>query len=168
METDSFILVGKVQKPHGRKGELIVHWLHPGIIPDKPLRKLWLGDDPDHLNDWDIVGLKSISDHAILQLKKVNSREQAEYLQGIGIYMPIDFNQRTASLAVEGFQVVDHRNGKILGTIESIDMQSPQLRYLVRTGQGQYSVPAVPEMIARVDREMRQIRIHHIEGLLPE
>jgi len=168
METDSFILIGKVQKPHGCKGELIVTWLHSSFIIDRSLRKVWLGDEPSHLHDWDVDYIRPDSDRAILQLKKVNSREQAEYLQGIGVYLPIESDERAATLAVQGFQVIDHQTGKVLGTVEKIDTESPQARYWIQTHQGQFSVPAVPEIIADIDRENRQLKIRNIEGLLPE
>jgi len=165
MGKETLIPVGTVSKSRGLKGELIVTLTHSDIQVDKGFDKVWLGDSSNHLHPWQIDYLNVSDNRAILKLKKVNSRQEAEYLQGIQVYLPAECRLNSELLALIGFRIKLLPSDEIRGEVTAIDLSGLQPLMIVTVDSQEYAVPAVDEFLEEIDRERKIIGLKVIEGL---
>ena len=101
-------------------------------------------------------GITDIEQAARLKNRTVYADREDLYLEE-GSYFLAD---------IIGLPVIDAENGKIYGKIESVNTNTPQLLYEVKTESGEIKLlPAVDAFIKEVDLE-KGIFVTPIEGLL--
>jgi len=157
--------LGFIQKSRGLKGELLVSLNSANIEFEKRIRTVWLGDDPDHLHPWNVESLRLQGGSALLKLKDVNSREEADYLKGIAVFVSTDDICDDAPLQLIGYSVYSVSDNRLIGEITDIDLNGPQQRLIVSAENGEIIIPFVDEFIKHVDDEKKQIRVFLIDGL---
>lgn len=175
VETDSLLLVGRVSRAHGVRGEV-------KVVPET--------DDPARFNDLRIVyvGTSAASARAmqvetvrlqptkrgtiiILKLEGIDSREQVEALRRSDVFarendLPALADDEIYIHDLIGLQVVTDE-GEPIGTVEEV-MTVPAQEILVvsRKGKEAVMIPAVDEFVLELDLEERRIVVRPIEGLL--
>ena len=109
-------------------------------------------------------------DTVIMTFEGITDIEQAARLKNRVVYADRDdlyLEEGSYFLAdIIGLPVIDAENGKIYGKIESVNTNTPQLLYEVKTESGEIKLlPAVDAFIKEVDLE-KGIFVTPIEGLL--
>ena len=162
-------LIGIIVKPQGIKGEVKVKPVSP---------------DPDRFYDLEKVniGLKKIQTYSIenirisnsfvfLKLAQIDSRNDAELLRGKEILISedqlIDLDEGEYFVHdLIGCQIISE-DGLIIGEISDIIQNSSNDIYLVKNQKGhEYLIPAIADVIQKVDIQAKQITIHVLDGLL--
>ncbi len=164
--------IGRIVRPHGVRGELKVapETDRPEIYLD--LQAVLVGSDNESAVSFDILSANVVpSRHgvtAIVQLKTVSSRNEAEALVGRLVFardadLPGLADDEFYYNDVIGLPAVD-QHGVLLGTIKDI-LEAPAQDKLVisRSGRADVLVPLVPAFIGSVSGD--QVVIHTIEGL---
>jgi 16S rRNA processing protein RimM len=168
-----YAVVGRVRKPHGLHGELVVD-----LFSDEPEavfaagRRLSLGNADavpggvDHL----VARGRPFKDTWLVTLAGIADRNAAESLRGAHLLVPLDELTPLADDEVfihdlPGMKVV-HVNGTAVGSVDQVTTLPHGLLLEVRTPVGVSSVPFVEPIVVSVDREARTITIDPPEGLL--
>ncbi|MBN2601837.1 MAG: 16S rRNA processing protein RimM [Candidatus Marinimicrobia bacterium] len=161
----SKIPLGFVQKSHGLKGELLISLNSANIEFEKRIRTVWLGDDPDHLHPWNIEYLRLQGSNAFLKLKDVNSREEADYLKGVTVFISADDIIDDTPVRFIGYTVYTESENRYIGKVADVDLNEIQQRLIVKTDRAEIIIPFVDEFIKNIDDEKKLVRVNLIDGL---
>jgi 16S rRNA processing protein RimM len=157
--------LGFVKKSRGLKGELLISLISSNIEFEKRLRTVWLGDSSNHLHPWKVEYLHIQGSSAFLKLNDVNSREEADYLRGINIFIPDSWITYDSPVQFIGYQVYSEPDHEYIGEVQEVDNSDPQKRLIVKTESGEIIIPLVDEFIRLIDTRKRQIQVILIDGL---
>ena len=164
------VIVGTVRRTRGLRGELVVesHSDLPGRF--EQLSKVYLvteaGERP--------VTIRSVREQSQaevwIKLDEIRDREEAMALRGATL--EIDETERPAPPSgayyydqLEGLKVVDLA-GRFLGTVSHVIPRGAQDLYAVTTESGEVLVPAVSEIVKKVDLEAGLLVLDPPAGLL--
>ncbi len=165
-----FLAVGKLHRPHGVRGEIIMD-----VLTDFPERlqvgiTLYVG--PDHRP----LRLRSHRQHAagmLVAFDGYNTPEKAGELRNHYVYVttadvpPLPEGEYYHHQLI-GLKVVDEV-GKVLGKVTEILATGANDVYIVRPEIGtEILIPAVDEYILDTDLERGELRVHVAPGLLPD
>jgi len=157
--------LGFVQKSRGLKGELLISLDSANIEFEKRIRTVWLGDDPNLSHPWNVESLRLQGSNAFLKLKDVNSREEADYLKGVTVFVLADDIVDDTPIRYIGFTVYTESENRYIGEITDIDLNEVQQRLIVKTENAEIIIPFVDEFIKHIDTEKKQVWVDLIDGL---
>lgn len=170
-DQDNFVLVGKVAKPHGIKGELKI-FPYSGQPEDFTFFKeiFLFNRDKSEGKNFTVTRSRGQGKFAILKLDGIEGRDSSELLSGQEVWAskemlpPLEDDEFYWHEMV-GLQVVTDA-GRHLGTVTSLFASGAQ-DILVITGTGQeYLIPAQNEFIVTVDNETNTLVVSPPAGLL--
>jgi len=165
------ITIGRVQKPHGVKGELKIELLtdHPDRFAS--LSRVFLTSPRGEERQCTVAAVRSGRDgKPLLLLTGYDSPEKARELNGWLVQIP----EEEAVPLPEGqyywFELigmeVESESGERLGRIVDIFPTGSNDVYVMQAGQREIYLPATKEVIRQVDRTAKRMVIHVMEGLL--
>ena len=165
-------MVGRVAKPHGVHGDLLVD-----IITDFPERledgvRIGVGDDESRLEFYDTHRVRYHKGRWLLSIKGIRDRAAVEGLRGKYLFLP----EQSLEQLPEGYYYEHHLvglvcrgdNGTVYGEVAGVDPGIGQTRLLVRRGRREYLVPFVPEIVRSVDLEGGFVLLDPPPGLLDD
>lgn len=156
--------LGFIKKSRGLKGELLIALNSTDIEFEKRIRIVWLGDDPGHLHPWDVEYLRLQGNNALLKLNDINSREEAEYLKNIKVFITQTDVIVKGPIQLIGYAAYSDDN-RYLGDVVDVHLGDIQQRLVISDGEKEIILPFVDEFITDVDTQNRQIRVFLPEGL---
>jgi 16S rRNA processing protein RimM len=164
------ISIGKVQKPHGVKGELKIELLtdHPGRF--SALERVFLASPRGEVRQCTVSTVRYRNGKPFLLLAGYDSPEKARELNGWLVQVP----EEEAVPLPEGqyywFELigmeVESEAGERLGRIVDIFPTGSNDVYVMQAGKREIYLPATKEVIRQVDRKARRMVIRVLEGLL--
>jgi 16S rRNA processing protein RimM len=167
-----WLVVGRVVKPHGVHGDLVVD-----IITDFPERladgtEFGVGGDETPETYHEVHRVRFHKRRWLLSVDGLRDRDAAEGWRGRFLFLPA---QRLDELP-EGFFYehdlvgLECRSplGDDLGEVRGIDRGPGQQRLVVRRGRREFLVPYVPEIVTEVDLEQGTVTIDAPPGLLDD
>ncbi len=170
MESEGFFYLGKILKPFGSKGHVLV--LLDVDDPGKyeTLESLFVEISGDRIPFF-IESFELKEDRkALVKFEDVTSPEEAEPLTGKELYLPMPVLEPLKGRQfyyheIEGFRVIDEVHGE-LGILDSI-MEMP-LNSLLRIlkGNKEILVPLQDEILKKIDRRKKILHIRAPEGLI--
>jgi len=159
--------LGSILKSHGLKGTVLLKCSSLKIELKKVPRVLWLGENAQVARPWIVDHLQMSTKNVYLKLREINSREEADYLSGLTVFVQEESEPNQTPFNFVGYRVRVVDSSTDLGIIESIDETGPQALYVVQSAKESYLVPAVAELIERIDHNHRTVIFKEIEGLFP-
>lgn len=164
------ISIGKVQKPHGVKGELKIELLtdHPDRFSS--LTRVFLASPRGEVRECAVSAVRYQDGKPLLHLGGYDSPEKARELNGWLVQIP----EEEAVPLPEGryywFELigmeVESEDGERLGRIVDIFPTGSNDVYVVQAGRREIYLPATKEVIRQVDCKAKRMVIHVLEGLL--
>jgi 16S rRNA processing protein RimM len=174
VEYPDYFLFGKVIRAHGIKGELRIYLDVDDITyyQDLALNQLWFPEKGNILRPMELEAIQFIPNvnEAIIQLKNIHSRTDAERWCGKSFYLPDDLLPELDDddfyyHDIIGFHVKDHLLGE-LGTLDNF-MEMPAQDLLVVSYQDrELLIPVVDAFIAEVNFDTRTVHTSLPEGYL--
>lgn len=167
--TDKYILLGKVVKAHGIKGELkLVAFSGEAESITRYSRLTLISPENTISPDVNVLNTRIGNKEVIARLEGINDRNHAEELVGCGILvlkkdLPDLGGDRFYLYELEGLSVKT-TDGNIIGTVEAFFDNGVQDIIVVRDGKVEYLIPLIPGMI--VSRDKSSITIAPPPGLL--
>lgn len=173
--------VGRVRRPHGVRGELVVEAFTdepdaifaPGrrLFQGTPEGELWLDPRARTPRELRVTALRPMMHGWLVTLDVVTDRTEAERWNGRHLMVPVDELSEPDAGAVfahelVGMRLLDADTGDELGEVIEF-YELPQGLLLEFRGKlGVASLPFVDEFVDEVDREGRTIRVRFPDGLL--
>lgn len=173
--------VGRVRRPHGVRGELVVESLtdEPDAIL-APGRRVFQGTHEGGLfvdprtqqpRSLTVTGLRPFKDGFLVTFDIIGDRTEAEKWNGRHLMVPVEELSAPDDGAVfvhelVGMHVIDDATDSPLGEVLEFYELPQGLLLEIRTPTGLASVPFIDEFVRDVDRGGRTIRVTLPDGLL--
>jgi 16S rRNA processing protein RimM len=168
---DSLVLVGRVARAHGNKGQVIVN-----LETDFPEERFRIGQtvftraSGQEPREQRIVAARFQQGRPIIALEGVDSMNDAEALAGAELRVP----EGTLSRLPEGSYYhheligceVHRENGTVIGTVKGIEGPTNGSTLVVDGRHGEVLIPLASEICVSIDPKHRVIVIEPPEGLI--
>jgi 16S rRNA processing protein RimM len=170
-DAPALVVVGRVVKPHGVRGEMRVE--PETDFPDRllGLRDAYLirGGRPVPVS---VETVRQTADAVLVKLAGITSPEEAAAWRGALLAVP----REAAAVPPEGrffvFDVIGMavvmESGEPLGTVEEIIRTPGNDVFVVRGLRGEVLVPAIASVVLAVDTTTKRIVIRPLPGLLDD
>lgn len=174
-ERDDLVIVGRVRRPHGIRGELLIEVItdEPDAVYASGRRVLAdpLANEPrDDRLSLTIEHSRPFKEGLLVTFREIPDRTTAERWNGRYLMVPGDELSPPAEGEVYVHELpgmsVELVSGEVVGTVADV-FEVPQglLLEVAREG-GKVLVPFADDIVIEVDRERRLVRIDPPEGLL--
>jgi 16S rRNA processing protein RimM len=166
----TFVAAGRVVRPHGLRGDLLVASVSELIRSLQPGSPVFLGPDREAAQ---VASCRLHGTRWLLRLEACHDRDRAERWRGAEVAVRVDDLPPLPEgeyfyWQILGLQVVTEE-GRVLGTVEEIIETGANDVYIVRApDQPEILLPAIQSVVRQVDLAAGQIRVHLLPGLLAE
>jgi len=158
--------IGRITKTRGLSGELIITLLSSKIEIGKNLSEVWLGADPERLQSWTIDSWRSENDRVYLKLRNVKTRDEADFLKGLDLFIDSEYCSGIECLRWMNFEVYVTGSKEKLGIVTDFDLFEPQPRLLVNIKNKVVMIPLVDAFIEKVDESEKIVFVRDVDGLI--
>jgi 16S rRNA processing protein RimM len=167
MQPPRYLIIGRVLKPLGVRGELKVEILTEFPERFASLRQVFLGDDA---KSFLVESARVQGDYARLKLAGIDTPEAAATLRHLFVYVareeavPLPPNRvylyQTLGLRVKTTQ------GVVLGkVVDVLDTRANDV-YIVRNSTREILLPAIPQVVKEINLERGEMIVELMEGLV--
>jgi len=169
-EEAEYLLVGRVVKPHGLRGEVLIR-----VLSDNPDRfaggaELLWGPNLDSAEPITVVSSRDHKGALLVFFEGIHSLEEAEPLRERLLFVDVsevdDLEDEDAFWEHEviGLDVL-HADGRVLGKVAEVYSRPAQDLWSVETPTGEVLFPAAKELVVSVDLDGGKVVIDPPEGL---
>lgn len=165
-----YLVVGKLRRPHGVKGELLME-----IVTDFPDRltegrHVFIGEK--HLPAT-IVGRRQHHQGLIVKFQEVDSPEAAAAFRNRSVSVHTSDRPRLPDGYYYHYELVGCsvvlEDGRLLGVLAEVLQTGANDVYVVRQENGhELLLPAIPSVILDIDLPKQRLRVRPLEGLLED
>ena len=162
-----YLVIGRVVRPWGTRGEVKVE-----IITDFPerfalLRKIYLGTEAVPFT---VESARLHKGAAILKLEGCRDRTAAEKLRGQWVQIPIE-----EAMPLEEDEYYEHQiiglavwtaQGEYLGKVKEIIFTGSNDVYVVRGQRREVLIPAIEDVVLEIDLDQGRMVVELMEGLI--
>ncbi|MFY9588406.1 MAG: ribosome maturation factor RimM [Actinomycetota bacterium] len=169
-EAPARLVVGRIVKPHGLRGEMVVEVLSDAPERFAPGGRIDAGDPDGARRTLTVRATRNDRGRSLVTFEEVTDRDAAEALRGALLSIaredavPLE-DGMYYEWQLEGLTVADE-DGRTVGTFVRVLEGGGGDLWVVDTGEKEVLVPAVEEFVRRVDLEGGRIVLHVIPGLL--
>lgn len=170
LSSEKLLLVGKVIRPHGIKG-LIRVWsyarraesfLHSGSV--------FFELDQQAPVECRVLEVRPYKNIFLMTVKGLDSYEKANKYRGAKIFVRKDHLKQNKDDEYYWFELIDLDvyldNGEYLGILEEIIPTGSNDVYVVKRNKSEFLIPAIDEVIKKIDINNNKMIISAMEGLL--
>jgi 16S rRNA processing protein RimM len=166
MESD-FLLMGKLGKPHGLRGQVKFHSYGSSHESFFPGRTVYLSRDLE-MNGRVINEVKFQARSLLLKFEGVDNRDQAQGLCDYSLYFHKNDLQPLPEgeyywCQLIGCRVYNEHNG-FLGVMEGVFPTTGHDIWVIRDGVKEMLLPAVDDFILSVNQTQKVIRVRELDG----
>ena len=173
MAPEDLVVVGRLARPHGLRGEMSVE-----VLTDFPerfvpgLAVVAAGPSGDRRRELVLASVRPAGERLLVSFEGVSSRTEADVLRGLDIAVPKGSEvPRPEGFVyhcdVEGCRAVD-RSGRVLGVVAALDEVGGRPLLTLRTPAGERDVPFVEPIVVSVDVGRKLVVLDPPAGLLDE
>ncbi len=174
MPEPRYLVIGRVLRPHGVRGELRVEVLTG--FPEQVGRHKQLyfarSGSPDEAEGHPVEYVRQHGHVLLLKLRGFDDRDAADGMRGLLVEVPREDAVPLADGELYQYQVVGLRvetdDGKWLGQLIEVIETGANDVYVVVGPFGEVLIPAIAEVVLEVDLAQRRMRVHLLPGLLGE
>ena len=170
MAPEDLVVIGRLARPHGLRGEMSVE-----VLSDFPERFVpglaVVGvDAAGKRRSLVVSGVRPNGERLLMTFQGVSSRTEADGLRGLDIAVPEGSEvPRPAGFVyhfdLEGCRAVD-RSGRELGLVTGLEEVGGRSLLTLRTPAGEREVPFVEPIVVSVDLDRRLVVLDPPAGLL--
>lgn len=162
-----FLAVGRVLRPHGVRGELLVEVAPDSVALFAPRRNVYLG--PRHRR-FEVRWLRPHRRQYLLALERCVDRKAAERWRGVEIHVRLSELEPLPPGVFYDWQLIGLEvrsvSGEALGRLVEILRTGANDVYLVRGGSGdEILLPAIDSVVLDIDLEAGRMRVQLPPGL---
>jgi 16S rRNA processing protein RimM len=162
-----WVSIGRIGRPKGLRGEVRVQVYNPASRLLEETRSVAAGYDTKTLRPLSVAKFAREPKSAVVAFEGVSTREGAEKLTGQEIYVRrSDLPKLGAGeyycCDLVGFQVV-LESGRVVGNLRNVLATASNDIYEIDAEEGEVLLPAIPNVVIRVDLEERKIVVRFPE-----
>jgi 16S rRNA processing protein RimM len=170
MNKDDFYYLGKISKPFGSKGQVVVFLDVDDPLKYTKLESVYLDLDGEWVPFLVISVELQSGQKTLFRFEDVDSAQDAAAYTGREMYLPLDKlpplkGKKFYYHEVKGFSVIDTIHGNIGFLIQVMDLPRQSLLQ-IKSDDKEILVPLVDEVILKVDRKKQELHIRAPEGLI--
>ncbi len=161
-----FLAIGRVQRPHGVRGELLLETLTDFPEHLAEVETVYLGDEAVP------YALEHVRFHRrqlLIQIADCADRDRADTYRGQLVQIRVEQAAPPPPGAYYFHQVIGlsviTETGEALGTVVEIIETGANDVYVVRGETGEILLPAIKSVILTIDLETKLMTVHLLEGL---
>jgi 16S rRNA processing protein RimM len=161
---ESRIVIGRVSRPHGTKGEIRIEYFNPEDPPFfSRYQMIFLQGESGSLQPYRPLAVRSHKRFVVALLEGIRTRAEAEQLRGKKVLvdaaeLPSLDTDEYYWHEILGMRVVTEEGGKV-GTITEIFPTGSNDVYVVQEGGRETLIPALKEVIISIDKKTRTMVI---------
>jgi len=163
-----YLAVGKLRRPHGVRGEILMDVLTDFPERLQPGLQVYVGESRQ---PWLLHGCRKSSRALLVSFKEVTNPEEASKLRNELLYVRADEIPALPEgeyyhHQILGMSVVND-TGLLLGKVVEILETGANDVCVVRPESGpEILIPLVDEFVLQIDLEVHQIRVHLLDGMI--
>jgi 16S rRNA processing protein RimM len=167
------IVIGKVSRPHGVKGEISIEYFNP----EDPrffsqYQMLYIQGDQGSPRPYRPIKVRPHKNCILARLEGIRNKEEAETLRGnLVLVDPAELPSLEEDeyywRDILGMQVVTEQ-GSDVGKVTAILRTGSNDVYVVKKGRKESLIPAIKDVIVAVEKDTRTMVIRPLKGLLEE
>ncbi len=169
-----FLIVGRIRKPHGVRGDLKV-----AVQSDDPdrffdLERVFVSANPkdNAPSEMRVTSVRFHGNDAVLTFDGLTSREAAAQYNSAWLFVAVEDAVALEDGEIYTFQMVGlavkATDGREIGVVESV-LETGANDVIVAKGPfGEVLIPDIPQVVLAVDLESKQMTVELLEGLLPD
>lgn len=170
MNKEQLLLVGKVVGVHGIRGEVKI--LPYGDCDKKPWKELLLSKQGHNTITCEVADSRPHKGVILASLKGYDNRDAAGELVGFDVFvdkasLPLLPEGEYYHFQLQGMEVITDDGGAI-GIITGIFSTGSNDVYVVKGANGEVLIPAVSNVILKIDVKAGKMVVHLLEGLMPK
>ncbi|MEG1705596.1 MAG: ribosome maturation factor RimM [Clostridia bacterium] len=166
-----FLKIGQIVNTHGIKGEVKIYPYTDDIIKLAKIKKIYL--DPEFKLEYLITGSKIIKNMLVFKLSGIDDIEQTKTLMQQFVYIPKEKIKEENLYYVEDLinldvYVVENdiSSSKFLGKLTYVWNNSANDVYEIKTENNIIYIPAIKDVILKIDLENKKMYVKIMEGLI--
>jgi 16S rRNA processing protein RimM len=169
-----FLTIGVFSRPHGVRGELRLRPLtaFPDRIQD--LKSIYVGrdqQDDTSLRLYDVTRARRDRGEWLISLAGIEDRDAADRFRGSYVLVTLEDAVPLAEDEIYLFQVIGlsvyTEEGLALGRVAEVIETGANDVYVVRGPLGEVLIPAIDQVVLKIDPDADQMIIRPLPGLLP-
>jgi 16S rRNA processing protein RimM len=166
----NYFKIGQIVNTHGIKGEIKINPYTDDIVKLSRAKSIYF--ESDLTTKVQVEYSKIISSFVIFKLKGIDTPEEASKLKQKYIYIERNENEKLEEDTyyiddLIGLQVISIDNNSVIGTISYIFNTGANDIYEVKLNDGKNAyLPAIKDVIKKVDIEDKKVYVKLMEGLL--
>lgn len=166
-EFPAFLAVGKIRRPHGLRGEVLLEVYTDFPERLKASKVVYAGERHERLV---IRQARAHKDDLLLAFEEFQTPEEVERLRHRILYIATEDAAPLAEGEYYYYQLVGltviEEHGRELGRLSEILVTGANDVYVVRGERGEILLPAIPQVVRNIDLTARRMTVHVLPGLL--
>ena len=167
-----YLVIGKIVKPFGIKGEVKVFPITDSALRFKDLRYVFL-QNGSCFNRFDVNSARLANEFVLLKINGFDSRDTAEKLRGKYLYVDRKNAVELEESSYYYYDLLDCKvktiEGIMLGSVYDIQNAGSCDVYFVRAqnkDEKEVLIPAISQVVKNIDVINKEITVDLIDGLL--
>ncbi|MCD4684826.1 MAG: ribosome maturation factor RimM [Anaerolineae bacterium] len=170
-----FLVLGRVLRPHGIRGELRIHVMT--AYPERIVvgKVVFVGPDPENsqtAREYTVTRARKHQKFLILQFETIQDRDAADMLRQQYVMLPpedaVPLEEGEYFLyQLIGVEVYTDED-EHLGTVTEMIQTGANDVYVVRGPRGEVLLPAIDECVLELDLDANKMTVHLMDGLVDD
>ena len=166
---EDLLLIGKVLRPHGVRGLLRIGSYAESENSFQEAGTIVIRTRKGDIHERALISITPHKNHFLMNIEGVNSLEEAEAYRDASLFIKKDVLNRGGDeyfwRELIGLRVC-LESGESIGEVQNIIRTGGHDIYVVKEGDREILIPAVHDVITRIDTERGVMTITNTEGLL--
>ena len=165
-----FVSIGIIIRAHGVRGELVIAPITDEFQQFEELKKISVKALSGERQFFTIDRARVRADRVILKLEEINDRDQATQLKGLSVDKHISECPELPPGEYYIFDLIGLKvkttTGILLGEVVNVLTLPANDVYVIHDGTTEYLIPAIKDVIKKIDLKEEYILIEPLDGLL--
>ncbi len=169
MPEEELILLAKIRKPHGIKGEVVLQSFTMDDNRFKKLKRVFLRNERGIVTEKNIATVRLTANGVLMKFEGIEDRDQANTLQFLEVMIPISERMklpegRAYYDEIIGMDVIDDETEEKLGVIRDImEVPAGDVYVITKVDGTEHLLASMSEEVKKLDTKKNTLRVTLLE-----
>lgn len=164
-----YFKIGKIVNTHGIKGMIKIYPYTENIHDLDNIKQIYL--NPELQKKYTVKSVNAQKNMLLMSLEGIDTQEEAETLKNEYLYIPRDPNEKLQKdtyyiCDIIGCDVISIDDNSFVGKIVDVFNTGANDIYEVKTENSSICLPAIFDVIKKIDIKQKKVYVHMMEGLM--